>query len=186
MVKTKVIEKSLVKTSKYGSPTQPHVLLSLLAPAEGSLDLDVRREWYDKVRVGEVHPIGIHGGLFGVPWKFSRTWKEKYTSDDTGPTEPDGLDRETVSRTVSSYKLQFRNCYQSALDHKKNTDGKITYRWQVNPSGAVQAVQVESNSVGSQTLEDCFQKVILEMKFPRAANQLPTTVVYPFSFQSKP
>jgi outer membrane biosynthesis protein TonB len=94
-----------------------------------------------------------------------------------------GLDRETVRRVIASYRGQIRACYDKALLRSK-VSGRIVYRWQISPSGPVVTVNITQSTVSDTALEGCVLGVIRSMIFPAAPNGRPTTVIYPFVFQS--
>ena len=96
-----------------------------------------------------------------------------------------GLDRETVRRIINAYRSQIRTCYERALISSPNLEGRIVYKWQITPQGAVLSAQIFKTTLDSANLKTCVLEVIENMNFPKAQNGKPTTVIYPFVFQGK-
>lgn len=99
--------------------------------------------------------------------------------------EGGGLDRETVRRIIASYRGQIRTCYERALISSPKLEGRVVYNWRISAQGAVVTTKVVKSTVESANLQTCVLEVIQKMVFPKAANGLATTVIYPFVFQGK-
>jgi len=99
--------------------------------------------------------------------------------------EGGGLDRDTVRNVISSYRGQIRTCYERALLTRNNLEGRIVYEWRIGTDGHVVTTQVIRSTIHSPNLASCVQDVIKQMTFPKASNNRPTRVIYPFVFQGK-
>jgi hypothetical protein len=95
-----------------------------------------------------------------------------------------GLTRDVVRAIIGKYRSQIRNCYERALLVNSDVAGRIVYEWKISPTGPVVTVQLLKSDVHFDKLEGCVRDVIRSMQFPSAENKQPTTVIYPFAFQS--
>lgn len=95
-----------------------------------------------------------------------------------------GLTRDVVRAVIAKYRSQIRNCYERALLVNSDLAGRIVYQWKISPTGPVVSVQLMRTDVHFEKLESCVRDVIKSMQFPAAENGQPTTVIYPFAFQS--
>jgi len=95
-----------------------------------------------------------------------------------------GLNREVVRAVIAKYRSQIRNCYERALLVNSDLAGRIVYQWRISPTGPVISVQLTRTDIHFEKLESCVRDVIRSMQFPAAENGQPTTVIYPFAFQS--
>lgn len=95
-----------------------------------------------------------------------------------------GLTKDQIRKALAEHRREIRACYEKALIVKSKIAGRIAYKWHIAPSGSVTSIQVVRSEVGLPQLEDCVGSVIKAIKFPEAPSKLPTTVIYPFVFQS--
>jgi len=78
-----------------------------------------------------------------------------------------------------------RRCYEEALKSNKKTEGKVSIRWTVTPTGTVEQSSIAATDTHLPELDRCVLKTVQNMKFPTANNGQPTFVVYPWRFTAK-
>jgi hypothetical protein len=135
-------------------------------------------------KVGGKSGYGV-GSALGGEGKGAGSGFEFGSLDVGGMKVSGGLDRETVRRVIASYRNQIRTCYEKALLSRAKLQGRILYTWNITAAGPVSTAEITKSTVGSPTLESCVLEVIKGMNFPVAGNGNPTTVIYPFEFQSR-
>ncbi|MFZ4405118.1 MAG: AgmX/PglI C-terminal domain-containing protein [Pseudobdellovibrionaceae bacterium] len=96
-----------------------------------------------------------------------------------------GLDKEAVRAALKENKRAITNCYETALMSKKELEGRVVLKWQINPDGKVDTIAIKASSLNIPSLENCITDVVKGIIFPQAANRLSTVVTYPFVFQGR-
>lgn len=94
-----------------------------------------------------------------------------------------GLTRASVRKTLAGAREEIRGCYNKALLTNSKLQGMTIFRWYISPQGDVTTINLVKSDLGFRSLEDCVKLVIRNLKFDRAKNEIPTTVVYPFKFK---
>jgi outer membrane biosynthesis protein TonB len=110
---------------------------------------------------------------------------ESNFGDQLGAQVEGGLDKDSVRQAILGFKQEIRGCFEQALLVKSNVNGRVSYRFQISAKGTVEWIKLEKSSVDSQTLVNCVQKVVNNVKFPEAKNGQKTIVIYPFQFARK-
>lgn len=96
-----------------------------------------------------------------------------------------GLDKESIRKALAEHKRAIRGCYEAALITKKALEGKMLFKWVIAADGPVLTLGLQSSDLGLPQFETCVGDVIKQIVFPKAPNNLQTTVIYPFVFQGK-
>lgn len=96
-----------------------------------------------------------------------------------------GLDKEAIRKALAENKRAIRGCYEAALITKKVLEGKMLFKWVIAADGPVLTLGLVSSELGLPQFETCVGDVIKQIVFPKAPNNLQTTVIYPFVFQGK-
>ena len=98
-----------------------------------------------------------------------------------GPFEAQGsLEPVVIRRIVARHRSEIRGCYQRALEHRPDLEGRATARWIITPSGAVQSASIEGERSDTHDgeLEACIASAVSRWTFP--SSSAPTVVSYPF------
>lgn len=94
----------------------------------------------------------------------------------------DGLSRDLVRRITRAHIRELRACYRKGLDDDPQLGGKLTVRFEVEPTGKVGEAGVDPKGT---TLDDtavtaCMVDAIKRWKFPKPTTGKPVEVSYPF------
>ncbi len=132
--------------------------------------------------VGKLVDVG-GGNQFSIG--YSNVGSELDPGSDPEEIVEGGLNKETVRRTLATYKKEIRTCYERALNIKPKIRGRVSYKWTITPKGATAGIATVKATTESPTLARCVQDVIKSIRWPSSKNGNPTVVKYPFEFQSK-
>ena len=94
------------------------------------------------------------------------------------------LSREVIQRVVRRHHNEVRFCYEQALNSQPNWAGRVTTRFIISSSGAVQTALVSSSTLGHQTTERCITSAVQRWAFPAPDGGGVVSVTYPFVLQS--
>ena len=134
----------------------------------------------DKYSIGDGDSLkaskNLGAGAGVNPGQFGRNFSGE--SDIYG-----GLTKAQVYAVLNSYRREIRACFESALLVRNDLAGTLRLNFTISGSGDVTDVSVVNNEVESNILESCVLQIIKKMEFPKAPNNLPTKVIYPFIFK---
>ena len=100
-------------------------------------------------------------------------------SGEVGP----GLGRDAVRQVIQSQAVRLKGCHDRLLlGTAAEAAGRVSIRFQVEPSGIVRAAEVSSATITDPTFIACVRRVVENLRFPTA--DAPTIVTYPFRFES--
>lgn len=92
-----------------------------------------------------------------------------------------GLSAKQVRDVVMAHIDQIRGCYESEATRSPTLKGKVTARWDIEPSGAVSHAAVAESTLASPVVETCIIHVIEGWRFP--SDRSKTTIAgFPFKF----
>jgi hypothetical protein len=92
-----------------------------------------------------------------------------------------GLPPEVIVAAVRQRLSGIRACFERSLDHE-HSGGKITLHFSVTPAGAVDAVDVEQDTLGSAAVTTCMKERVAGWRFPPSPRA--SEFSFPFIFQS--
>jgi hypothetical protein len=94
------------------------------------------------------------------------------------------LDAAAVQRVVSAHLAAIQGCYERQLLKDPGLQGKITFDWDVAPSGSVSSARMVSSTMGTggSTVAACIVAEIRRWKFPSPVGGT-ASVRYPFIFR---
>lgn len=105
----------------------------------------------------------------------------------SGSSSSQGLDADTVQKTVSRYKGSVnRSCWQPALDTRDRsapTTARVSVTLVVSPGGQVQSVSTGGDPAGYRGLARCIESRVRGWQFPASGSS--TTVNVPFVFAAQ-
>ncbi|MBL4683790.1 MAG: AgmX/PglI C-terminal domain-containing protein [Nannocystaceae bacterium] len=88
-----------------------------------------------------------------------------------------------IRRTVRRHENDMRVCYNRALRHNPELQGRVTLRFLIGPDGTVIAAVVADSEVRDPTMTNCLARAIKRWSFPASLdNRRPAVVSYPFYF----
>jgi hypothetical protein len=92
----------------------------------------------------------------------------------------EGLDADQIRSVVMSHIGAVRACYDAHAEHNPGTT-LVVMAWEIDPSGSVSSVSVNSTTPANPLMEACLMAEVRQWKF--AATGIPTTVGrFPFDF----
>lgn len=95
-----------------------------------------------------------------------------------------GLDREVIAKYIQSQKGKILYCYERQLSANPGLFGKISVKFQIASTGAVESSNIFESTLGNQSVENCLLELISQWKFPKPEGGVQVQVSYPFVFKS--
>jgi len=86
--------------------------------------------------------------------------------------------RERIRRDLP----KINRCYESALRHEPELEGKVSVRFAVIRTGYVKGVHVLENTTGNASVERCVTRVVSALRFPRRRTGKSVRFTFPFVF----
>jgi TonB family protein len=93
------------------------------------------------------------------------------------------LDKEVVRRIVRRHINEIRFCYDQALVHNRELQGRLLAQFTVGPEGRVLAAVV-SPGIGDLRMDGCITQAIRRWEFPQPSGGGLVVARYPFSFST--
>lgn len=93
------------------------------------------------------------------------------------------LSREVIQRVVRRHHNEVRFCYQQALSSRPDLGGRVTTRFIISSTGAVQTALVASSTLGHSQTEQCIASAVQRWAFPAPDGGGIVSVTYPFVLQ---
>jgi TonB family protein len=101
----------------------------------------------------------------------------------TGKPEVRGtLGREIIRRVIRRHINEVRFCYEQDLAQRPSLAGRVSVRFIVSPTGAVQAAGVDHSTLGAPRAEACVAQAVRRWTFPAPEDGGLVIVTYPFVF----
>ncbi len=94
------------------------------------------------------------------------------------------LSKEVIRRTIQRRLNELRFCYEQELARQPDLRGRVSVKFVIAPSGAVQSALVAGSSLGAQRAETCIQQAVRRMSFPAPDGGGVVIVSYPFVFDA--
>lgn len=92
-----------------------------------------------------------------------------------------GLAQEAVHAVVRAHVAAIRSCYERFAKAEGRPMGVVRLGWQIDPSGAVEGVQLVASSLHSAAIESCIADDVTRWQFPSAPRATEVRA-YPFEF----
>lgn len=94
------------------------------------------------------------------------------------------LSKEVIRRVIQRHLNEVRFCYEQELNARPDLSGRVAVKFIISPSGAVQAANVESSTLGSPKAENCIASAVRRWTFPAPDGGGIVIVSYPFVLES--
>jgi len=91
------------------------------------------------------------------------------------------LSKEAIRRVIHRHRNEVKFCYEQGLQSRPDLQGRVSMRFMIAPSGAVQVAAVQSSSLGNQQVESCVTSAVRRWTFPQPEGGGTVMVTYPFS-----
>jgi hypothetical protein len=94
------------------------------------------------------------------------------------------LSKEVIRRVIQRHINEVRFCYEQELNARPDISGRVQVKFIISPSGAVQAANVESSTLGSPKAEGCIATAVRRWTFPAPDGGGIVIVSYPFVLEA--
>ncbi len=140
------------------------------------------------IGIGDLNSIG-HGGGGGSGAGYGRGAgglggrRASAPRIRSGAAEVRGsLSREVIRRIVHRHINEVRFCYERALQRRPDLAGRISVRFIISATGAVQTAALGSSTLGDAEVENCIVQAVRRWTFPQPDGGGIVVVTYPFVF----
>jgi hypothetical protein len=142
------------------------------------------------IGLGNVGTIG-HGGGGGTGSGYGRGAGGFRGRDAKVPQIRSGnadvrgsLSKEVIRRVIQRHINEVRFCYEQELNSRPDLSGRVQVKFIISPSGAVQAANVESSTLGAARAETCIAQAVRRWTFPAPDGGGIVIVSYPFVLEN--
>ena len=90
------------------------------------------------------------------------------------------LSKEVIRRVIRRHINEVKFCYEQELNQRPDLEGRVTVRFIISPTGAVQNALVQNSSLGNQRVESCVAAAVRRWTFPAPDGGGIVIVNYPF------
>ena len=90
------------------------------------------------------------------------------------------LSKEVIRRVIRRHINEVKFCYEQQLNARPDLEGRVTVRFIISPTGAVQNSLVQDSSLGNQQVESCVAAAVRRWTFPAPDGGGIVIVNYPF------
>ncbi|MCY1016063.1 AgmX/PglI C-terminal domain-containing protein [Pyxidicoccus sp. MSG2] len=132
-------------------------------------------------RVTGIGEVGTQGGGKVDLGTKKEAQVQGRVQDATPDVESSDVDRAALARYVRSRLKSIQSCYEKELKRNPNLKGKVVVRFVIKPSGRAGEVEIEENTLGSESVGSCIRTTIRNWSFPFKPDS-DTAVSYPFVF----
>jgi len=94
------------------------------------------------------------------------------------------LSKEVIRRIVQRNINQVRFCYERELAKRPDLAGRVSIKFIISGTGAVQMAVVEESTVGNAAVENCIAQAVRRWTFPQPEGGGIVVVTYPFMLTS--
>lgn len=93
------------------------------------------------------------------------------------------LSKEVIRRVIRRHINEVRFCYEQELNARPDLTGRVTVKFIISPTGAVQTALVSDTSLGNQRVENCIAGAVRRWTFPAPDGGGIVIVNYPFMLE---
>ena len=86
-----------------------------------------------------------------------------------------------IRRHINEVKF----CYEQELNARPDLEGRVTVRFIISPTGAVQTAMVQATTLGNRRVEGCITQAVQRWTFPAPDGGGIVIVNYPFMLQAQ-
>jgi hypothetical protein len=90
------------------------------------------------------------------------------------------LSKEVIRRVIRQHINEVRACYEQQLNARPDLQGRVSIKFVVAPTGAVQQAAMESSELHHPKAEQCIAQAVRRWIFPAPENGGLVIVSYPF------
>ena len=93
------------------------------------------------------------------------------------------LSKEVIRRIIGRHINEVRFCYEQELNSRPDLQGRISIKFIISPTGAVQTSAVDNSDMGNAKVEQCIAQAVRRWTFPAPEGGGIVVVSYPFVLQ---
>ncbi|QQR88832.1 MAG: AgmX/PglI C-terminal domain-containing protein [Myxococcales bacterium] len=144
------------------------------------------------IGLGNLNTIG-HGGGGGSGQGYGRgaggfggrTARVPQISQGTADVRG-SLSKEVIRRVIRRHLNEVRFCYEQELRQRPDLEGRVSVKFIISPSGAVQSSVVDagSSTLGDNSVRSCVANAVRRWTFPAPEGGGVVIVTYPFMLTS--
>lgn len=90
------------------------------------------------------------------------------------------LSKEVIRRVIRRHINEVRFCYEQELNSRPDLEGRVTVRFIISPTGAVQTAMVQNTTLRNARVERCISGAVRRWTFPAPDGGGIVIVNYPF------
>jgi len=94
------------------------------------------------------------------------------------------LSREVIRRIVHRHINEVKFCYERQLAQRPDLAGRVSIKFIIAASGAVQMAAVAQSTIGNSAVENCIAQAVRRWTFPKPEGGGIVIVTYPFMLQA--
>ncbi len=95
------------------------------------------------------------------------------------------LSKEVIRRVIRRHINEVKFCYEQELNARPDLEGRVTVRFIISPTGAVQTAMVQASTLSNQRVEGCITQAVQRWTFPAPDGGGIVIVNYPFMLQAQ-
>ncbi len=90
------------------------------------------------------------------------------------------LSKEVIRRIIGRHINEIRFCYEQELNTRPDLQGRVSIKFIISPTGAVQTAAVDNSDLGNAKVEQCMAQAVRRWTFPAPEGGGIVVVSYPF------
>jgi hypothetical protein len=90
------------------------------------------------------------------------------------------LSKEVIRRVIRRHINEVKFCYEQELNQRPDLEGRVTVKFIISPTGAVQSALVSETTLGAPRSENCIAQAVRRWTFPAPEGGGIVIVNYPF------
>jgi TonB family protein len=99
----------------------------------------------------------------------------------TGKADVRGsLSKEVIRRIIHRHINEIRFCYEQELNQRPDLEGRVSVKFIISPTGAVQTAVIDNSTVNNAKIDNCIAQAVRRWTFPSPEGGGIVVVTYPF------
>ena len=94
-----------------------------------------------------------------------------------------GLSKDVIGRIIRRNWAQIKYVYEKALGRNRNLEGKVVFKFAINPEGKVTDLKLESDTIKDPQMLNEVKEVFEQIRFPKPEGGGFVDVTYPLDFK---
>lgn len=124
---------------------------------------------------------GGDGSGYGRGAGSFRDRNAKIPTIRTGKADVRGsLSKEVIRRIIHRHINEVRFCYEQELNQRPDLEGRVSIKFIISPTGAVQTAVIDNSTVNNAKVDNCIAQAVRRWTFPAPEGGGIVVVTYPF------